>query len=140
MKILRVLGVLFCTVFFLNPAFAVESDIAVTDAWTRASNGKTSASYMQIKNNQDKDVVLVSVTSDVASIVELHKTVTENNISQMVHIDRLVIPAHNEVILKPKGLHIMLIDLKKKLEKGDAVQLTLNFENTKSVVANTIVK
>lgn len=140
MRILKVLGVLFCTVFFLNPVFATDSDVIVTEAWTRASNSKTSASYMFITNNQNKDVILTSATSDIASIVELHKTVTENNISQMVHIDRLVIPAHNKVVLAPKGLHIMLIGLTKPLTKGEIVPITLHFENLNPIIVNTIVK
>ncbi|MBP9792278.1 MAG: copper chaperone PCu(A)C [Rickettsiales bacterium] len=140
MKIFRVLSVLFFTLLVLKPVFASESLVVVTDGWTRISNTKTSASYMTIKNIQDKDVILVSASSDFASIVELHKTVTENNISQMVPINRLVIPAHDEVLLKPKGLHIMLIGLKKPLVKGEVVPISLHFENMGPVTVNTIVK
>jgi copper(I)-binding protein len=140
MKIFRMLSVLFFTLLVFKPVFACEPAVEVIDGWTRISNTKTSASYMQIKNTQDKDVILVSASSDVASIVELHKTVTENNISQMVPINRLVIPAHDEVLLKPKGLHIMLIGLKKPLVTGDVVPITLHFENISPVTVNTIVK
>jgi copper(I)-binding protein len=140
MKIFRILGIMLLAISFLNPAFANEKDIMITDGWTRASVTKTSAAYMQIKNLQNKDIVLVSVSSDIASLVELHKTVIENNISQMVPIDRLVIPAHQNVILAPKGLHIMLIGLKKTLSDGEIVPITLHFENAPSITINTVVK
>lgn len=140
MKLLRILSVLFFTLLVFKPVFANEVEVVVTDGWTRVSNTKTSASYMQIQNKGDKDVVLVSASSEIASMVELHKTVTENNISQMVPINRLVIPAHDEVMLKPKGLHIMLIGLKKPLIKNDVVAITLHFENISPITVNTIVR
>ena len=140
MKILKILGVLFCTVFFTGTTFAKSSDIVIKNAWARASNTKTSAAYMKIKNLTKSDVVFLSASSDVASIVELHKTVTENNISQMVPINKLVIPAKDKVVMKPKGLHIMLIGLKKPLNKGSYIPLTLHFENMKSLTINVEVK
>ena len=139
MKIFRILGVLFCTLFIASSVLAAGV-ITTQDAWTRASNTKTSASYMKIQNHNNKDIIFVSATSEAAAIVELHKTVTENNISQMVPINKLLIPAGGEVLLQPKGLHIMLMGLKKRLAAGDVVPIILNFENHKPVLVNTVVK
>ena len=140
MRMLKILSVLFCTLFFVGTTFAKSPEIVVKDAWVRASNTKTSAAYMKIKNKSKNDLVFSSASSDVASIVELHKTVTENNVSQMVPINKLLIPANDKVMLKPKGLHIMLIDLKKTLNKGDMVSITLHFDNMESKTINAEVK
>ena len=47
----------------------------------------------------------------------------------MVHIDRLVLPAKKTILFKPKGLHIMLMNLKKDLVPGDEFELELEFQN-----------
>lgn len=140
MKILKILSVLFCTIFVMGTTFAKDANIVVKDPWVRASTTKTSAAYMKLKNKTKNDIVFLSATSDVASIVELHKTVTEKNVSQMVPINKLVIPANNKVVMKPKGLHIMLIGLKHSLNKGDLVPITLHFEGMKSITINAEVK
>lgn len=140
MKILKTLGVLFCAMFFMGVTFAQTSDVVVKGAWVRASNTKTSAAYMKIKNKSKTDIIFLSASSDVASIVELHKTVTENNVSQMVPINKLVVPAQDKVVMKPKGLHIMLIGLKRALNKGEHVPITLHFEGIKSITINAEVK
>lgn len=49
---------------------------------------------------------------------------------QMRPVDRLPVPAGGSVELKPGGLHVMLMDLKRKLAVGDHFQLTLRFEKS----------
>ena len=140
MKLLKIFGFLLGSIFCISTVSAQDAKLLIKDGWTRASVTKTSAAYMEILNEEKHDIVFSHASSDVASIVELHKTVTENNISQMVPINKLVIPANSKVVLQPKGLHIMLIGLKKPLVKGDIVPIVLHFEGYKSIIANAIVK
>ena len=125
---LKFVSTLFAILFTVF-AHATEK-IAITDAWVRDGNaGGNTAVYMNISNLSDKDIVLDKITSseNIASTIELHKTVTENGISQMVHIDKLILPAKQQVVLAPKGLHIMLMGLKHKLTKDMPVTLVLHF-------------
>ncbi len=111
------------------------------EAWARkASAESNSAVYLDIENELDLDDELLGVTTNVADITSIHKTVIDNGISQMVHIDRLVVPAKNVVHLKPKGIHIMLMKLKKSLNSGEKFEVSLNFKNAGIKNCSVVVK
>jgi copper(I)-binding protein len=111
------------------------------EAWARRANAESnSAVYLDIENELDLDEELLGVTTNIADITSIHKTVIDNGISQMVHIDRLVVPAKNKVQLKPKGIHIMLMKLKKSLKPGEEFEVSLNFKNAGVKNCKVIVK
>jgi periplasmic copper chaperone A len=117
-----------CVIF---TASAGIHHISLKDAWARVGKtGKTSAIYFTIENNMHEDEELIGAHTSIAHMTEIHKTVTENGISQMVHIDRLVLPAEKTVVFKPKGLHIMLMGLKKDLTPGEEFELELEFKHS----------
>jgi len=131
------------------PLTAPASDVPttkslqVTSAWARASTnaiqaGKNnnSAAYFKIINNSSEERQITDVTSDVANTVELHNSfVNESGISKMVKVDKLVIPAQGNIELKPGGIHIMLIELRRHLKPGDKFIMTLHFaDKTQQVV------
>ncbi len=91
-----------------------------------------SAAFMTLKNNGDEDVALVSASSSVAKVVELHTHTQENGVMMMRKIPEIDIKANGEVELKPGGLHIMLIGLKQNLANDDTIDLTLNFSDGSS--------
>ena len=49
------------------------------------------------------------------------------------------IPAHGKVELKPHGLHVMLMGLKKPLAEGDTFVVTLTFAKAGSVDLQVVV-
>ena len=120
--------------------------IAVEGAWVRAmpvmqmqegtetsSNpmgGSTSAVYMILRNKGGATDYLIGVQSEVAETAEMHNTQTENGVSTMRRVERIEVPAGGETILQPGGFHIMLINLKRELSKGDMIKLTLEFEQS----------
>lgn len=102
------------------------------DPWIALPNypNNNTAFYLVIKNNSDEDQVLIGASSlELANNVELHNSfIDEKGISKMAAINKLLIPAHNQVELKPGSLHIMLLDLKSKLKAGDKFNIELKFE------------
>lgn len=106
------------------------TQFTVSDPWARPVLARgTGAAYFVIENPAPADA-LVSATSDVAEIVELHKTVMQQgNVMQMIKMERIVIPANSKTEFKPGGSHIMLINLKRELKVGETFALTLRFEN-----------
>lgn len=56
---------------------------------------------------------------------------------QMRPVERIEVPAGATVELKPGGLHIMLLDVKRTLTPGETIEVTLEFEKagTQSVTA-----
>ena len=125
--------------FLITHLSFAEQSIEIQDARVRATQSKVSAIYMTIVNKTNKDIVLTDVKYNGAKLVELHKTVIENGIAQMVHINKLLIPAKGSVILKPKGLHIMIMGLKQPLIAGDSIDIDMYFENFRKPM-NTEIK
>ncbi len=87
---------------------------------------KATGAFMTIKSGQP--VSLVSAASPAARIVEIHEMKMENNVMNMQAVSKLDIAPGKPVELKPGGYHVMLIDLVKPLNKGDAVPMTLEFK------------
>jgi copper(I)-binding protein len=124
--------------------------IEARDAWARAATamgaeghggmatpaanmememGSTSAAYMILHNNGSTADRLVGVESDVAEAAELHISEMNGDVMTMRPIAFVEVPADGEAELKPGGMHIMLIGLKRDLKAGEKIALTLVFEN-----------
>lgn len=135
MKIRNLLLLVFLSIGFLylTHAYADEltKEIFVSNAWVQAMppSQKTSAAYMTIKNNSAREVVLVSASSDVAGAVEIHQMSDMGGMMNMAMVSNIHVPALGSVILRPGGFHIMLINLKKAVNKGDIVPITLHFQD-----------
>ncbi|MBN1008358.1 copper chaperone PCu(A)C [Amphritea pacifica] len=91
-----------------------------------------SAAFMTLTNNSDTEVSLVSASSSVAKVAELHTHTQENGVMKMRRIPEITLQANEQVELKPGGLHVMLIGLKQNLAKDQTIDLTLNFSDGSS--------
>lgn len=129
--------VLLGSLFLAGLVFA-QPKIEVKDAWVRAvpPTSKMSAAYMVIENKGKEADKLISASNNVSEITELHKT--ENG--KMRKVEFIEVPANGKVELKPGGLHIMLINLKKPIKEGEEVELTLKFEKSGEVKVKAPVK
>jgi len=123
-------------------ALLLASDIKVENAFVKeiAPNMKNSAAFMSIKNNGDKKVSLVSAKSDISAITELHTHGKKDGMMVMYKVVNIEIPAKGEALLKPMGLHVMLIGLNKQIKEGDTVNLELTFDNGENVKVAAPVK
>ena len=74
-----------------------------------------SAGYLTIHNESNKDL-RYGVTSEDFERVELHKSTIKNGMSSMQKLEKLIIPANDEIKLEPNGIHLMLFKPKNKLE------------------------
>ena len=130
MKIHRVIA-------FLSVAAALimAGEISVENAYVKevAPNMKNSAAFMTIKNGGQKAVNLVSATNDVSAITELHTHGKKDGMMVMYKVDKIEVPAKGEALLKPMGLHVMLIGLSKQVKEGESVNIELKFDNGESV-------
>lgn len=116
--------------------------IEITNAYVREvpPTMTNSAAYMTLANETDRDVAVIDGASDASKVVELHTHDNVNGMMQMKRVPRIVIPAKGETQLKPGGLHLMLIGLKKPLKQGDNVAVSIQFDNNESVTINAPVK
>jgi periplasmic copper chaperone A len=111
-------------------------DLVITQAWSRASPGgaKMGAGYLTIENKGSAADRLVSVSGDVAGKIEVHEMTTTDGVMKMRALDKpLAIEPGKTVKLAPGGYHLMMMDLKSPLKKGDKVPVTLEFEKAGKV-------
>jgi copper(I)-binding protein len=100
----------------------------VKDPWVRGTvaQQKASGAFMQITSAQGGK--LLSVSSPVAGVVEVHEMAMEGTTMRMRAAPSLELPAGKAVKLEPGGYHVMMMDLKQQLKAGDSVPLTLVVE------------
>ncbi len=115
--------------------------VEVKDAWVRVSvqGQKATGAFMKITARDN--MKLVSVSSPVAGVTEVHEMKMEGDIMKMRALPGgLDLPAGKAVELKPGGYHLMMMDLKAALPKDSTVPLTLVFKDAKGVESKVELK
>ncbi|SNB70676.1 copper chaperone PCu(A)C [Thermoflexus hugenholtzii] len=100
----------------------------------------TSAVYFVVRNEGDQPDALIGAATDVAETVELHETRMEGDVAKMHPVPRVEVPARGQVEFRPRGLHVMLIGLRRDLKVGDTFTLTLRFEKSGEKQVTVTVK
>lgn len=110
-----------------------SAPVAADGVWVRSSvqGQKATGAFMRL--TAQESTRLVGAASPVAGVVEVHEMKMEGDVMKMRAIAGLELPAGKSVELKPGGYHVMLMDLKQPLAKGDSVPLTLVFKNAQGV-------
>lgn len=120
---------------------ALAQSVEVKGAWARATvpGQKATGAFMQLTAKEKTQ--LVSVSSPVAGVAEVHEMKMLGDVMQMRAVQGgLELPAGKAVALKPGGYHVMLMDLKTPLVKDSIVPLTLVFKSRKGVEFKTELK
>ena len=117
--------------------------VVIDDIYARANglSAKAGAAFMVIKNFTDEDGRLIGASTDVAMKAELHThTVDASGLTVMGPLEGgLAVPAHSSVALKRGGHHVMMMGLKRPLNDGDMITLTLIFEKVGKVTVDVPV-
>jgi periplasmic copper chaperone A len=107
-------------------AATARSQTTVSDVWVRATVPQQKASGLFAKLTSKAGGKLVSASSPLAGIVEIHEMSMDKDVMKMRALPNgLDLPAGKAVDLKPGGYHLMLMDLKQQLKEGDTVPVTL---------------
>jgi periplasmic copper chaperone A len=116
--------------------------LEISGGFSRATlpNAPVGAGYLTITNKGTADDTLVSITSPVAGVTQIHEMKMEGDVMKMNEVKGgLVIPAGQEVTLAPGGLHIMFMDLKEPLVEGALVPVTLTFGTSGTIEVELVV-
>ncbi len=117
----------------LNLALAGQTAWAqttVAEPWIRGTVAQQKATGLFAKITSAQGSRLVSVSTPVAGLVEIHEMSMAGDVMKMRALPSgLALPAGQVVELKPGGYHVMLMDLKQQLKAGDTVAVTLVFES-----------
>ncbi len=140
----RLLVAVLTTAFSAGAALAAGAadSIMVQDPYVRLAppGAPTTGAFMTLMNHGDKDTKLVKASTPAAKVAELHTHINEGGVMKMRPVAAIDIKAKGEAVLKPGGLHVMLIDLKAPLKEGDKVAITLGFDDGSSKQIEAPVK
>jgi cytochrome oxidase Cu insertion factor (SCO1/SenC/PrrC family)/copper(I)-binding protein len=91
------------------------------------------SAYLTFTNNTALEDTLVAVAADLAVRGEVHETMGEGEMRHMMSVPSVIIPSKRETKLAPGGVHVMLLQLRKKLSPGDTVRLFLSLARAGAV-------
>lgn len=112
---------------------AAQTPVKVESAWARATVQGQKATGAFMKLTAPQATRLISVSTPVAGVAEIHEMKMDGGVMSMRALPVLDLPANQAVELKPGSYHVMLMDLKAPLMKGGSVALTLVFKDAKGV-------
>jgi len=100
--------------------------------------GRPGAGYFSVQAAADHGA-LVGVGSPQAGRIEMHESIQDGSISRMRRVDRIA-PDGGQIVLMPRGRHLMLFDVDQSLVPGAAAQFVLRFEGgqTRTIDARVI--
>jgi copper(I)-binding protein len=122
-----------------GPVLAQEyraGSLLIEQPWSRATpaGAKVGAGYVVIRNAGPSPDRLLGASAEVAGRVEIHEMVVDNDVARMrPRPNGLEIRPGATAELKPGGLHLMMMDLKRPLVQGETVRGTLTFEQAGAV-------
>jgi copper(I)-binding protein len=94
------------------------------------SMGGVSAVYMVIENTGDSADRLLSASTAISGMVQIHQTTVTDGVAQMGEVEGgIEIPAGGVIELKPGGYHIMMMELRGDLVEGTTISVILTFES-----------
>jgi copper(I)-binding protein len=124
MKTIASIAATLVAVILSGPTLA--QTVEVKDAWVRSTVQGQQATGAFMKITAAKDARLVSVSSPVAGVSEVHEMKMDGDVMRMRAVEGgLALPAGKPVELKPGGYHLMLMDIKTALKKDTTIPLTL---------------
>ncbi len=104
------------------------ADVDVKSAWARptVAGQMGTGAFMHLTSKDGAR--LLSASSEVAGVVEIHEMAMDGNVMRMRPIRTLDLPPGSTVELKPGGHHMMLMDLKRPLATGEKIKVELRLE------------
>ena len=134
--LLATLGMLAYQASWANP-------VTVSKAWVRPTvPGQTVAgAYLDITAKQSAR--LVAARSPISPDVQIHWMQMDGDVMRMREVSAIDLPKNTTVSLKPGGYHLMLMQLKKPIQAGETIPLTLVIESQRkrqTVKVNALVQ
>lgn len=102
--------------------------VTVNNAWVRPTvpGQSVAGAYLDITAKQPAR--LVAASSPMSPDVQIHWMQMDGDVMRMREVSAIDLPKNKTVSLKPGGYHLMLMQLKKPIQAGDTVPLTLVIE------------
>jgi copper(I)-binding protein len=104
--------------------------LRVSNPFARATppGAKVAGAFMSIENQGKEADRLISASSPIAGLVEIHEMAMDGGLMKMRAVKGIDLKPGATVELRPGGYHVMLEDLKQPLKQGEQVPVLLTFE------------
>jgi len=113
-----------------GPPGDAAAGVEVRDARARATApGAAHGAAFMVLDNRGKTTALVGARTAACESVELHTHARVGGVMTMRPVERIEIAAGERTVLEPGGLHLMFLGLARPLRAGEALELTLVFED-----------
>lgn len=114
----------------------------IEDGWLRAPPMPMPmmAGFARVVNPCAGEVVVTGARSEAFAAVELHETRVVDGVSRMRALDTLPVAAGGEAVLRPGGLHLMLMRSASPLAEGDVARVELVLADGRSISADFPVR
>ena len=116
--LLAALGMLACQVSWAN-------SVSVNKAWVRPTVPGQSVAGAYFDITSKVPARLVAAKSPISPDVQIHWMQMDGEVMRMREVSAIELPKNKTVSLKPGGYHLMLMQLKKPIQAGETVPLTL---------------
>jgi len=117
-------------VFTQDSVAAMQGDIVIEAPYAIAMKKDEILVFMTIHNGAKQDDVITGVASDAAAKATLANYERADGERTTKMLEKLETPGNNAVMMDQDGYHVVLSDLKKPVEGGDTIPLTLTFAET----------
>jgi hypothetical protein len=125
------------TAVVAGPASSVKAE----HGWVRwLPANLPAAGYVTLRNDSDKPVKLVGAKSPDYGMAMLHRSMRKNGSDSMEKVDAIAVPAHGSVVLSPGGFHLMLMGAQHPIKPGEAVRVSLRFDDGETLQATWPVR
>ncbi|MGD8698971.1 MAG: copper chaperone PCu(A)C [Gemmatimonadales bacterium] len=105
-----------------------ETDLEISSVYiSEPVMGERAAMYFTVANHGPVADHLIAVSTPIAELAEIHRTVADGGMMRMEPVESLVVPPGDGLHLAPGGYHVMLLELKEPIGPGDTVDVTLSF-------------
>ena len=135
---MKKLGFIFLGLFI---SCSTTGDLKITNQWFRpAVKGMNTALYFTIENNTYQTDTVYSVKTSIAGMVRIHETFEKDGMKGMRPVKFVVVKPHSKVEFKPGGLHVMVMNLNKDLEKNSSAEFELYFKQIGKIKITAFAK
>jgi copper(I)-binding protein len=122
-----------------TPAAPTIADASVKAVPELMPEMNMTALFGVVSNPTDQTIYLTGGTVTDSALTDTRLDAHEVVKGKMQEVkDGIPVPAHGSVTLKPGSYHIMFWDLKKPIEVGENVAVTLNFSNGTSLKVDAV--
>ena len=123
-----------------SPAPAKACAAQVRDGWVRLPPMQMMAGFGRIENRCATPAVIVGVKSAAFADVSLHETRIVDGISKMRALPELRIAPDGAAVLKPGGMHLMLMQPHAPLKEGSRVAIEFELKDGGSLLGEFEVR